>query len=864
MRNLTLCLSAVTALILLTQHAQPAHAHDDEPAPLLRAIPGVITSGEGMARYTLNAQPGPGHTFNRRAPQAQRLTLTLDAPSPRAFAWGDFEIEGDTARLTFDAPSPPAGELSALVCRADLCETVTVQVSWREPEPDALAERASAPEPRPELALEPAHGADEPLSLPDEDLIGAPPAEPTSAPSRFNASDADLLIPEVVVASTSVAGAPEDATTRTQHISRQQIEQRNARNLAEVVAYTTGARVETSCQSCGFTQLRLNGLDGAYTQLLIDGLPSLSALAGVYGLEQLPAELIERVEIVKGGGSALYGPGAVAGVINVITRQPTEGFAQALASYEQVGWRAPDLRVSADGALVSDSGRLAMHLFATTRRRQDLDLNDDAISDLTRINQLAAGVTVYARPLSQGQLQLKLHALREDRRGGDRLDLPPHAAAVAEQLSTERLQAEARWTHALSPQVRYALAYVLAYTDRRSYYGGTGGALPPSLPADDGPLDEEQRERFEAREAALGGYGRTRNPSHVADARLHLNYDALGAQEVVVGAQFLADVIDDRYLGYDRVIDDTFSVLGAFAQQRWAFAGWGESVLGARLDKHSALDAPILSPRAALRLVPGANLQLRTALSTGFRAPQAFDEDLHIELVAGAARQIINAPGLRPERSQSLAQQIAWERKLTPELTLRLGLNGYLTRLRDAFVLVTEDDPSTAETELVRRNRGTTLARGAEVEASVSATRWALRGGWTIERADNDDPDDDFGQTRILRTPIHYGYLDALLKSGGLQLQAGVNLTGPMLAPRYDANAQPLEVNTTPWFVELNLNAGYALAWSDGIILEPFIGARNLLDSRQRDLDRGPARDASYVYGPSLPRTIFVGVKGGL
>ena len=95
----------------------------------------------------------------------------------------------------------------------------------------------------------------------------------------------------MVITGTRTERVADDAPIRTQVIGRDLIEQRQARNLAESLSYTAGVRVEANCQNCGFTQLRLNGLDGAYTQVLIDGLPSFSGLAGVYGLEQLPADL---------------------------------------------------------------------------------------------------------------------------------------------------------------------------------------------------------------------------------------------------------------------------------------------------------------------------------------------------------------------------------------------------------------------------------------------------------------------------------------------------------------------------------------------------------------------------------------------
>ena len=112
----------------------------------------------------------------------------------------------------------------------------------------------------------------------------------------------EYAIEEVVVTGTKVERMEEEAPVKTQVVSRERIERREAATLADALEGTTGIRVESDCQNCGFTQVRLNGLEGRYTQILIDGRPVFSTLAGVYGLEQIPQEMIERVEIVKGGG----------------------------------------------------------------------------------------------------------------------------------------------------------------------------------------------------------------------------------------------------------------------------------------------------------------------------------------------------------------------------------------------------------------------------------------------------------------------------------------------------------------------------------------------------------------------------------
>lgn len=789
--------------------------------------------------------------FNDEAPREERLRLSLDGEGNR-FDGNDFVIDERRASLTFQATAAAQADLTALVCRESQCRRVTRTVSWDAAE----EERESEPEMvMPEIGGNATASDSQDQGSQDRDADEADEAETSDREA--------LVVPDVVVSGTRAWQESDDAPVNSQVVDRDNLEERNARNVAEALEYTTGVRVENNCQNCGFTQLRLNGLGGAYSQILVDGLPSFSGLASVYGLEQIPSEILERVVIVKGGGSALYGPSAVAGVVDLVTRQPTENFLGATTSYEHVGLRAPDARLSLDGALVSDNGNAAGHFFATTRGRNALDLSGDGFSELTALRQLAAGTNLFFTPFEDGNLRLSFHTVREYRRGGDQLDLPPHAAQIAEELQTERYQGDLRWRHRLSPHLAYALGYVVSYTDRRSYYGG-GGGQGPTLPEPDEEIDDDFREAFEDQRVALGGYGRTLNPLHIGDAHADLSFDALGPQVVTVGVQATVDQVEDKFLGYDRVIDETYTSMGAYAQHHWIFADWGESILGARLDKHSALDVPVASPRAALMLHPLEWLRLRTAFSTGFRAPQVFNEDLHVDTVGGNPRLIVNAPDLQAERSLSVSQQVAANFTLASGADLRFSVNGFHTRLRDAFVLQSFDDTDSAEEVLQRTNRGTTSVLGSELEAGFYTPSWALRTGWTLERAANEQPDEDFGERRILRTPDQYGYLEGLLNIGSLRLVSGLEITGPMLVPRYDAAGEPAELHRSPWFFNWSANVSFATITQDQLMLEPFLGVRNLLDSRQRDFDLGPERDAAFIYGPAQPRTIYAGVRGRL
>lgn len=139
----------------------------------------------------------------------------------------------------------------------------------------------------------------------------------------------------------------------------------HATSLADGLNFQPGVRVENNCQNCGFQQVRINGLEGPYTQILVDSRPIFSALTGVYGLEQIPANMIERVEIMRGGGSALFGSSAIAGTINIITKEPLRNSAQISHSLTMIGGDRPDNNTTINASLVTDDHKAGIYYVRT-------------------------------------------------------------------------------------------------------------------------------------------------------------------------------------------------------------------------------------------------------------------------------------------------------------------------------------------------------------------------------------------------------------------------------------------------------------------------------------------------------------------
>lgn len=632
---------------------------------------------------------------------------------------------------------------------------------------------------------------------------------------------------DVVVTATRTSRRLDDVPVRTEVISRDLIARSGARTLADAVEYTTGVRVENNCQNCNFSQIRLLGLEGPYTQILVDGQPVVSSLAQVYGIEQIPTRMIERIEVVKGGGSALYGPGSVGGVVNIIPREaPRSGGVLELRS-DTVG---DDANLSLNGGAdwVSGDRQTLVTAFGQLDRIRPYDVDGDGFTEVSRRELAASGIRLnrYQRG-GRAKFTFDLTHLREDRRGGDSLHLPPDEALIAEWIDSERLAFGGTWFHSVSRRFDYRVTLSTAGTSRDSYYGT--GRDP-------------------------NAFGDTQNRVTVFDSQL--NHYA-GRHTISWGGQVSAESLSDSQPAYGRLTDVSYTNAGLFVQDDWSFAPKWQLLYGLRGDTHTALSRPVLSPRLALMHSPVPALDIRLSIARGFRAPQVFDEDLHLSSVAGNIRIIEVDPGLREERSANYMAGFEWKPEAGPGQAL-LEVNGFYTALDDLFNVQQADDESTPVAEFRKVNFGQAQVYGVEINAGWGiGETFVLQGGIVEQRARFGEAEPDFGSRDFFRTPRRYANATVTWRAPKLaDLFAAARYTGSMKAPHYAGFIDEDRLETTPTFVIVDLGVSKRLRTGEGPGLTVGVSARNITNAFQPDIDRGPFRDAAYVYGPRFPRTI--------
>lgn len=632
---------------------------------------------------------------------------------------------------------------------------------------------------------------------------------------------------EVVVTATRTSRHLGDVPIRTEVISRDLVVRSGARTLADAVEYTTGVRVENNCQNCNFSQIRLLGLDGPYTQILVDGQPVVSSLAQVYGIEQIPARMIERIEVVKGGGSALYGPGAVGGVVNIIPREPSRSGGLLEVRSDTFGATA-NVSLNGSGDWVSADRRTFVTAFGQVDRVSPVDVNGDGFTEVSRRRMHATGVRVNRYELD-GRAKLTLDGthVQEHRRGGDALRLPPHEALIAEAIDSRRLALSGTWFHSVSRRFDYRITGSSADADRDSYYGT--GRDP-------------------------NAYGASGSRVSVVDSQLN-HY--LGRHTISWGAQGTVETLADSQPAYGRTTDATYTNAGVFVQDDWSFAPRWQLLLGLRGDRHSALSRPVLSPRVAVMHSPVPALDIRVSAARGFRAPQVFDEDLHLSSVAGNIRIISLDPQLREERSASFMAGFEWKPQAGPGQAL-LEINGFQTTLSDLFHVQEADDPATPLAEFMKVNFGRAQVYGIELNAGWGiGDTFVLQGGIVVQRARFAEPEPDFGSRDFFRTPRRYSNLTLTWQAPrAAELFLAVRHTGSMLAPHYAGFVAEDRLERTPAFAVLDVGVARTFRVGTGPRLTLGLFGRNLTDAYQPDLDRGPLRDSAYVYGPRFPRGV--------
>ena len=656
-------------------------------------------------------------------------------------------------------------------------------------------------------------------------------------------AETSFMIDNVVVTANKYETKQREVATIVNVIAPLIIESTTSNSMADVLNFQTGLRVEETCSNCGVPQIRINGLEGQYTQILMDSRPIFSSLASVYGLEQLPAGMVDRIEVIRGGGSALYGANAIAGVVNIITKEPSRNSFNISNSsaFTQAG--TYDINTNMNASVVSENQKAGLFLFGVQRNRQQYDRDNDGYSDIPHLNSTTVGFRSYFKTSDYSKITAEYHHTTEFRRGGYGIDsLQPHESPLTEQLKHNIDAATAKWDMYTADNKHFVSVYTSFQHIARDSYFGTN--YNPNA------------------------YGKSTDVVSVTGAQYRFSYPCgIMNADLSAGAEYSYNQLRDQILGYDRNTLQKVHLGGGYVQNEWKNKQWS-ILVGGRLEQHSLLDKPVFSPRANIRYTPIDPIILRLSYASGYRAPQIYEEDLHVGAVGGEVSLISLDENLRPEYSHSISGSIDMYKRFG-KWDLNLTLEGFFTQLNDVFTLVENGHDAQGNLLLTRTNASGARVAGLNVEAKVGYGHLlTFQAGYTYNHSRYIEPlqwsenPNIAPQRRMFRTPDHYGYFLCNIEPvKHFHIVTNGKVTGNMLVQHFAGYVPEDEEVTTPTFFEWDIKLCYDIPLYKHYTLEVNAGVKNILDQFQSDLDKGMDRDAGYVYGPASPRTFFAGIN---
>ena len=494
--------------------------------------------------------------------------------------------------------------------------------------------------------------------------------------------------------------------------------------------------------------------------------------------------------------------------------------------------------------MVSPDNTYGIAVYQSYRNRNPYDHDGDGFSDISRVNMNTFGLRAYYRPSQFSRISLEYHTTNEFRRGGNKFDLQPHETDITEQ--TKHVINSGGLTYdVFFNEYKHKLSVYssVQHIDRNSYYG----------------MQQDPN-----------AYGTTDDFTGVAGAMYVGNMDncLFSPATFTGGIEYNYNNLQDKMLGYNRDMKQKSKIGSAFFQNEWKM-DYFTLLAGFRLDKHNLVDDLIFSPRINALWKPNDALQARVTWSTGFRAPQAYDEDLHVEAVGGEPVLIKMAKGLNPEKSNSFSGSVDWSFTMG-HFQSNLLIESFFTMLDDVFYLhPLGADEETGINYKERRNGDGARVYGANIDYKIAHGKEAqLQIGFTAQRsrytkavAWSEDESKPLTKN-MLRTPQYYGYFtftSAPVKNFDFSF-SGV-YTGKMYVPHLAGVIEEDRMERSPNFMDFNFKANYTFHLSENLKVQLNTGVQNIFNTYQKDLDQGVFRDPGYIYGPSNPRTFFVGFK---
>lgn len=604
--------------------------------------------------------------------------------------------------------------------------------------------------------------------------------------SLFQNSELKEVVVSGSLRQTSRLASPIPVEVFTQSFFRRNV----SPNLFESLNFINGIQPQINCNVCNTGDIHINGMEGPYTMLLVDGMPIVSALATVYGLTGIPNSLIERIEVVKGPASTLYGSEAVAGVINVITKNTLDApkfSAEVNAStYGEVSADA-----AATWGVKNVSALIAASYFDYSNK---VDLNGDNFTDVTLQKRLSI-LNKWGISIKNNQsLNLATRYHFEDRWGGE-------------------MQWQKRWSGSDS------IYGETIGTNRFELFGNLGFNVRKEQ------FKWEFSYNFHQQQSYYGMVAFNAN-QHIAFAQLRW-FKTIGKHYFLAGLPVRFTYYDDNTIGTQQLQTNgsianapssTF-LPGVFLQHEGNFHQHFTLLTGLRYDYHQQ-HGSIVSPRISFKIPVNGNHVFRISGGNGYRVVNLFTEE-HAALTG--AREVIVASKLKPEQSWNANFNYASTIQLKQGF-VKLDLNIFYTYFNNKII----PDYSQTNKIIFDNIQGYAVSRGGSLNADFffeNSCRFSLGGTFLdVFQMRRNAMSEWQKQRQVLVAPFSgvfsVGYFVPKVK---VQIELSGKLNSPMLLPVVENDFRP---SKSPWFCLMNIQ--FSRKFKHGF--ETYLGIKNLLN----------------------------------
>ncbi|MDF2157641.1 TonB-dependent receptor [Algoriphagus sp. CAU 1675] len=596
-----------------------------------------------------------------------------------------------------------------------------------------------------------------------------------------------------------------------------------APSLFESLQNVNGIRPQVNCNICNTGDIHINGLEGPYTMVLIDGMPIVSGLATVYGLTGIPQALIERIEVVKGPASTLYGSEAVGGLINVITKSP-ENAPYFSADYFGSSWGEQTL----DLGLKSKWGKNIQSLTGINafHYAHPIDKNGDGFTDLTLSERISVFQKLHISRPGNKSLNMAGRWVYEDRWGG-----------------------EMNWNSKFRGGDEVYGESI--YTNRWEVFGN---------------YDLPGKENFTFQYSANGHKQNSVYGETFYKANQSIAFGQLTWRKEFSKNQFLAGLAY-RYTYYDDNTPATYSGVeernkasqihlpGIFIQDEISLGDKQSLLIGGRLD-YNSIHGSIFSPRLNYKFNSiDKSLVMRISVGNGFRVANVFTED-HAALTG--AREVVFEEELKPEKSWNVNGNLVKKIYTLGGNFISLDATLFYTHFSNRIIPDYESNPN----QIIYANLdGKAISKGISLNSTLALAN-GLEGSLGATVMDVSLEENGVSRRQLLTERISGVWsLSYKVWQWGLTLDYTGNIYSPMRLPLLG----PLDdrAEFSPWWSIQNIQ----ITKNIGKKWEIYGGVKNLLNftppansiARAFDpFDRGVefAEDGSVLPTPENPNAL--------